>query len=154
MSKKQAKDDPMAMQRGDYRNPLLPVIIFCLGRLINIPLQLGILTRLPLSNLIPRLPPPTGGSPIIIPLPTLIATSFQPFLPKTALLDNILTLTPHQAAIAFMSIWLVTKHLIWVTWLRRERLTINFSIIASIMDGSFEALESFAFTFAGINPFF
>lgn len=154
MSQKKTRDDPMAMQRGDYRNPLLPVFIFCLGRLINIPIQLGIITRIPLSNLISRPAPPAGGHPINLHLPSPINSFFYPFLPKSALSNDTLTLTPYQALIAFMSTWLVTKHLIWVTCLRRERLTINFSIVASIMDGVFEALESFAFTFAAVNPFF
>jgi steroid 5-alpha reductase family enzyme len=53
-----------------------------------------------------------------------------------------------------MSTMLVAKHIIWLTGLRKERMTIPFGFFAVISDAIFEAIETVTSTFASDNPFF
>jgi hypothetical protein len=154
MSTTKPKANPMGMQRGDYSNSKLSSTIFFIGRLINIPIQLAILKTVPFSKMFPRPPPPSGGAPIVLRIPSSIVLFLSRTFPLTTSAATItLTLTPYQAIITTMSIILVAKHLIWIAYIRRERVSWQFSFWGSIVDAIFEGLQNLAFTFAAVNPF-
>lgn len=143
------------MQRGDYRSSPSGTFIFTLGRLINIPLQFYILTSLPFYKAFPRPPPPSGGSPIAFHFHPSFAVLLSTISPRTiSTITNTLLLTPNQLILLIMSLSLITKHLIWVLYIRRERMTIQFAFFGGIADIIFESIETICFTFASINPFF
>ncbi|RDW74046.1 hypothetical protein BP5796_07488 [Coleophoma crateriformis] len=154
MSTTKPKADPTGIQRGDYSNPKLSPALFFIGRLMNIPIQLAILTSSPFSNMFPRPPPPSGGAPILRHIPSSMAPFLSRILPLTASATTVtLTLTPYQAIITTMSAVLVAKHLIWIAYLRRERLTWQFAFFGTLPEWIFEGLENLLFTFAAVNPF-
>jgi protein-S-isoprenylcysteine O-methyltransferase Ste14 len=121
-----------SIQRGDYRRSKAPILIFSIGRAITGPLQYLLITAHPLSALGIR-PPPTGSPPI-----TILGHSFPrlPFL--TALMPGVLSL----------------KHLIWLNFLMRERMTMKFAAFGIIADFLFESVTSLVFTAASVNPLF
>ena len=149
------KKDPLQMQRGDYGSTIAGPTIMFLGRLLNIPLTFSILTSLPFSKMFPRPAPPSSGSNISFHLTSSFATFLNSISGSAvSATTNTEDLTPYQFILLIMSTLLVAKHIIWLTWLRKERMTIPFGSFAVISDAIFEAIETVTFTFASVNPFF
>jgi protein-S-isoprenylcysteine O-methyltransferase Ste14 len=126
-----ASDAP-SIQRGDYGRNFAPTFYFALGRAITGPMQYFLITAHPLSILGLR-PPPTGSPPI-----TLLGHTFPrlPFL--AALMPGVLSL----------------KHVIWLSFLMRERMTMKFALFGIIADLIYESVSSLVFTAASVNPLF
>ena len=125
-------EDPLAVQRGNYGRDLLPNLIFTVGRAITGPAQYLLISAHPLARFgIP--PPPTGSPPI-----TLFGHMFPrlPFL--TALMPAVIS----------------AKHVFWLTFLCRERMTTKFAVFAVLSDFMYEATTSLVFTAASVNPMF
>lgn len=127
-----AKPDPLSMQRGDYGTNLAPTLLFIAGRAITGPIQYYLITKHPLSVFgVP--PPPTGSPPI-----HLFGRIFPrlPFL--TALMPGVLSL----------------KHIFWLSFLIRERVTMPFAFFGVLADIIYESITSLVFTTASVNPMF
>jgi protein-S-isoprenylcysteine O-methyltransferase Ste14 len=123
---------PPSIQRGDYRRSFAPILLFTLGRAVTGPAQYLFIRAHPLSILgIP--PPPTGTPPL-----NVFGHTFPriPFL--TALMPGVLSL----------------KHVIWLNFLMRERMTMKFAIFGIIADFVYESVSSLVFTTASVNPLF
>lgn len=126
--------DPLAVQRGIYSFSLPGPLLFASLRALTGPAQWLLINAHPLSRFnVPR--PPTGGT-ISIPL-----LSHEP-LPRFPFMMAALP--------AFLSM----KHIFWVSYLCKERMTIPFGFFGGFADLVYESITSLVFTAAAINPLF
>lgn len=127
-----SQPDPLAVQRGDYGRKFSSNALFTIGRAITGPAQYLLIASHPLSRW--GIPPPPSGAPPI----TLLGHTFPrlPFL--TALMPGLLS----------------AKHLLWVNFMMRERMTLKFATFAILSDFVYESISSLVFTTAAVNPMF
>lgn len=126
------KEDPLEVKRGDYGRNIFPNLIFTVGRAISGPLQYLLISAHPLSRFdVP--PPPTGFPPI-----TILGHTFPrlPFL------------------MACLPAVVLAKHILWVNFISRERMTTGFALWAVPADLIYESTTSLVFTAASANPLF
>ncbi|KIW87812.1 uncharacterized protein Z519_11396 [Cladophialophora bantiana CBS 173.52] len=127
-----SSQDPLGIQRGDYGRNISANLLFTICRAITGPAQYVLITSHPLSHLgVP--PPPAGTTPI-----ALFGRTF-PRLPFLA---------------ALMPATLSIKHILWVNFMLRERMTLKFAAFAVLSDFTYESISSLVFTTASINPMF
>jgi len=125
------KNDPLSVQRGDYGTNIGPNLLFTIGRALTGPAQYLLISAHPLSRF--GLPPPPRGSTM-----TLLGHTF-PRLPFfTALMPAVVS----------------AKHVFWLNFLCRERVTRQFAVFAIVSDFVYESVSSLVFTAAGVNPLF
>lgn len=125
------KQDPLAVQRGDYGRNNLATILFVLGRFASGPIQYALIRARPLSYFdVPH--PPTGG----------LIHLFGNDLPRIPFL------------VALMPGGLSVKQNIWLTCYCRERMTTPFAIFGVLLDVSYETVNSLIFCGAAKNPLF
>ena len=126
-----SKEDPLAVQRGQYGTNIPANLLFTIGRVITGPAQYLLISSHPLSRFGVS-PPPSGG----------IITLFGHTFPR---LPFIAALMPGVVSV---------KHIVWLNVLCRERMTIKFAFFAIISDFIYEAITSLVFTTASVNPMF
>jgi protein-S-isoprenylcysteine O-methyltransferase Ste14 len=111
---------------------MFPNLLFTLGRAFTGPAQYLLISAHPLARF--GVPPPPAGSPPI----TLLGYTF-PRLPFLA---------------ALMPAVVSAKHMFWLNFIGRERMTTSSAFFAVVSDFVYEAITSLVFTTASINPMF
>jgi protein-S-isoprenylcysteine O-methyltransferase Ste14 len=122
--------DPLSVQRGDYGRSISSNLLMSVGRALTGPAQYLLIALHPLAYF--GVPPPPLGSPSI----SLFGRTFPrlPFL--TALMPGVLSI----------------KHVVWVNFMMRERMTLKFATFAILSDFVYESVSSTVFATASINP--
>ena len=134
--------DPLAVQRGVYSSDLSGgKLLLAAFRAIAGPLQWLIITSHPLSYFgVPDPPTGTGDA---------ASVSFL----KNLGLDHS-RLPTLSVLMALMPTILGLKHIIWVIFLGREKMTVQFGLFGGLADTIYEAITSLVFTAAAVNPMF
>lgn len=122
-------EDPVGIQRGNYAWSLTEPLLFCLGRLVSLPLQYLLLTCTPFVSQRPHSSPHDP--------------SFWP--------SWLRTLDP-QALFLGMTGVLVVKQSIWMFYVYNERMTLAFACFGVLADFIYEGICALVFSVANKNP--